>query len=51
LILKDRLIFSIDNESTKAIDDAISIEKIFSKDEFKWELGIHISNVGFLIDE
>ena len=51
-INKDQLfVFSIDNESTRAVDDAVSIEEI-TVPGYKgklWEVGIHISDVATLV--
>lgn len=47
-LIKDRelveeLVFSIDNQSTKAVDDCLSIISLEANS--KWKIGIHISDV------
>jgi len=43
--LGDVFCFSIDNKSTKAVDDIISIETINGA----WKIGVHISDVGYFV--
>lgn len=47
MLLENECIFSIDNETTKAIDDCVSIqEKVKDK---VWRIGIHISDVDCVV--
>ena len=47
-VIRDEVIFTIDSESAKDLDDAISIKAL---PEGKWLLGVHIADVSEYVEE
>ena len=46
-VVREEIIFTIDSESAKDLDDAISVKKL----DTGWELGVHIADVSFYVPE
>ena len=46
--LRGEMIFTIDGDDTKDIDDAISVKRL---DNGNWHLGVHIADVGYYVKE
>ena len=46
-VVRDEIIFTIDSESAKDLDDAISVKKLNTG----WELGVHIADVSLYVPE